>query len=160
MLPIPVEHFHPLIVHFPIALWVTATLCFFLSFTGFFRNLQGPAVVMGCIGTGLGWLAKVTGEKAAEIVGRTLCPIELLDKHAEMGETALIFFTGIWVVAALLYFLRGRAFFPSDTPLVLKIVLALSMLLANAYLTLASHKGYQLVYLHGAGVKTSIERCD
>lgn len=160
MLNLAGEHLHPLLVHFPIGLWGTATALYFVSFLRPLAFLQGTSIVIGVIGTGLGWAAKWSGERAANIVGSSLCPIELLEKHEQLAETALIFFTGIWLVAALLYFLRGRLFFPKDTPFVLKIVLALGLILANVYLGLAGHKGTQLVYEHGLAVKAPIERCE
>jgi len=157
---IPIELYHPLVVHFPIGLLIGATLCFLVSLIRHFQWLRNPAIVMGVLGVAVGYLAKQTGEMAAGEIGPHFCNLELLSKHASQAETALIFFAAAWGLAALGHLLRGKFFFPAANPFWWKLLLVFGMLMGSAYLTLAGHKGFQMVFEHGAAVKSPIRYCN
>ncbi len=159
MMNIPVELYHPMIVHFPIALLTVGSIFYIFSFHRLLRWLQQPAVVMGVIGTGAGWLAKFTGEKAAGIVGTMLCNQTLLAKHEQQAETALIFFSVTWALALLAQLTRGKLLSKTESPFWWKGLLTLGLLLGSTYLVLAGHKGSLLVFEEGAAVRSPIQSC-
>lgn len=153
------EHFHPLLVHFPIALLVLGSLFYLLSFSRLFKWLQRPAVIMGVIGTLTGWLAAKTGEVAADVVSGSLCNLELLYQHDHQTETALIFFSVVWGLAALAELARGRIFSKHESPLWWNLLLTVGFVMGSAYLTLGAHKGFRLVYEEGAGIHNVTKKC-
>ena len=157
-LKIPQEHFHPLLVHFPIALWSCAFIFFILSFSGKLRKLEFPACVMGLAGSVFGFLAMKAGEKSVEILGDQICQLQLLESHESNAETAFIFYTGSFVLLAVIMMTRTYVL-KRSLPILLNIIPAFGMLLGGAYLVKAGHQGYQLVFMHGVGVSKDPPQC-
>jgi uncharacterized membrane protein len=155
---IPTEHWHALLVHFPIALWVVGLLFFVLCFSPRFKSFEVPAAMMGMVGSLMGILAVKTGEKAAEIVGLETCVGQLIEQHGENAETAFIFFLGSFSLLTIFLFVR-HVILKRSLPIVINFVPLAGMILGLVYLVKAGHEGYRLVYQHGVSVKKDAPNC-
>mgnify|MGYP006198680359 CR=1 FL=1 len=80
--------FHPLSVHFPIALLIVATVFKLLAF--FFKNLvwQEAGSYLLYVGIVTCWIAIYTGDLADGAVGRTLCDPTVLKDHEKFKALA------------------------------------------------------------------------
>ncbi|HSP12011.1 MAG TPA: DUF2231 domain-containing protein [Salegentibacter sp.] len=148
------EVFHPLSVHFPVALLLVATLFKIVSLWS--RQKVWPQA--GSILLGLGvlgaWIAIYTGNQADGIVSRQLCDPTVLKEHENMAYiTAWIFTAAISLDLAVTYrplYFKKQLF---------KLLLLLMMLTGSVYLGLVGHLGAELVYQQAAGVYTPTEDC-
>lgn len=99
--PIPSwDGLHPIIVHFPIALFLVAPL---LILIGIFmpnrgRSFLTSAFIMMLIGTIATWVAVSTGEEAGEIAERMQGVEAVLENHEELAETTRNVFTALTVI--------------------------------------------------------------
>ncbi len=151
----PQQHLHPLVVHFPIGLWVMGALLFFVSLFPWFGWLRTPAIVVGVLGSLMGWVAAETGEIAANIVSPGLCDPSLLHFHEQQAETALIFLGATFGIAAVFQFIQNKFLEGREAHVLIRVALCVGMVLGLAYLTMAGHKGFRLVFEQGAAVKTA-----
>ncbi len=133
------DYLHPLVVHFPIALWMTALLFYFLYAwrnDDFFVRTGIWLHVLGVLG---GVAALLTGERDEEMVEETLERIpaahELIEQHETMGKVV----TGLFAVLALWVLFRR----PKGG---MRWVLVAAMAAAAALLAYQGHIGGRLVY--------------
>ncbi|MGM0934444.1 MAG: DUF2231 domain-containing protein [Bacteroidota bacterium] len=148
------EVFHPLSVHFPVALLLVATLFKIVSLWS--RNKVWPQAGSILLGLGIigAWIAIYTGDQADGIVSRKLCDPTVLKDHENMAYiTAWIFTAALVLDLALTY---GILNFKRN---ILKFFLVLMMLTGSVYLGLVGHLGAELVYQQAAGVYTPSEDC-
>lgn len=140
-------NFHPLVVHFPIGVLVTAAAVDFLSLL--MRNRPGvrdTATLLYCAGAALALVAYFTGRSAANGLVIPLQVRALVDEHAEWAfRTTCFFMFFASVRLAISYILQ-----PKPLRMVGVFVLAL-MGIVLLYAT-AEH-GAQLVFQHGLGVR-------
>lgn len=140
------EIWHPLSVHFPIALLLVATL-FKL---GGLRTRRGVLNRSGSLLLGFGvlaaWLAVYTGDLADGAVSRTLCDPTVLKSHENAAYITAWVFSAAWLLDrlnALRLFTRWR---------VLASLVVLLMAVGAGYLSYVGHLGAELVYQQAAGV--------
>lgn len=148
------EVFHPLSVHFPIALLLVATLFKIVSLWS--RNKVWPQAGSILLGLGIlgAWIAIYTGDQADGIVSRKLCDPTVLKEHENMAYiTTWIFTAGFALDLALTY---GLLNFKKN---IFKFILVLGMLSGSILLGYAGHLGATLVYQQAAGVYTPSEDC-
>lgn len=148
------EVFHPLSVHFPIALLLVAT--FFKIVSLWSRNKVWPQAGSILLGLGIlgAWIAIYTGDQADGIVSRKLCDPTVLKEHENMAYiTTWIFTAGFALDLALTY---GLLNFKKN---IFKFILVLGMLSGSILLGYAGHLGATLVYQQAAGVYTPSEDC-
>lgn len=148
------EIWHPLVVHFPIALLIIASL--FKILTLFLKEQtwkQGGSVLL-LLGTLGVWLAIYTGNLADGIVSRTLCDPTVLKAHENSAYALAWLFTAAFLLDAAHLF----KLFKSDAKW-LKLSVIILMLTGSGFLVYAGHLGAQLVYQQGAGVYMPSEDC-
>lgn len=148
------EVFHPLSVHFPVALLLVATLFKIVSLWG--RNKvwsQAGSILLG-LGVLGAWIAIYTGDQADGIVSRKLCDPTVLKEHENMAYITSWIFTAAFALDLVLTY--RPLFFKNQF---FKIFLVLMMLTGSVYLGLVGHLGAQLVYQQAAGVYTPSEEC-
>jgi len=139
-------NFHPLLVHFPIALLVTAFLVDIIAL-GFRRIsfLPRTSTILYILGALGAVAAVVSGESAAETVDVTGQAISILNDHEEVGELAMKYYLVYGALrVALWWWLKFR----------LAIWIPLSVIGGVGLIPLyqASSFGGRLVYEQGVGV--------
>ncbi len=150
--------FHPLVIHFPIALLFVAPLLVLFGLalkTGRQAYLISAAILM-VLGTLGMFVAVSTGEAAGEIAEHTTTAGAMLERHEELAETTRTIFTvltllfGALLVVPLLIKreLRGPAFHAAYLVFLLVYCVGLSQLARTA------HEGGMLV--HQAGVRAVV----
>ena len=99
--PIPSwDGLHPIIVHFPIALFLVVPLLILL---GIFMPRRGrsfftAAFILMLIGTIATWVAVSTGEEAGELAERMAGVEAVLESHEELAETTRNVFTALTAI--------------------------------------------------------------
>lgn len=151
------EVWHPLSVHFPIALLIFSSLSFMVSI--FLKDsLKGTwhfmFKVLLIVGVVAAWIAIYTGDMAGGEVTRRICDPTILKDHEIQAYTFTILFT----VALGVVFLGQLPFLLRFKKVVLWLILIL-LLAGNFFLIYTGHLGASLVYQQGAGVYQPTEDC-
>ena len=152
------EIWHPLTVHFPIALLLFATVIRLLALL-LKKNQRHTLEVSGSLllltGSLGAWLSIYTGDLADGVVARTICDPTILKSHEIASYTMAYLFTAasVFNIILLLTDLREKL------KTVLKYVLVVLMLVGSGYLVHAGHLGATLVYQQGAGVNKPSADC-
>jgi len=148
------EVWHPLSVHFPIALLLIATLfkCFAVfSKAKTWKNAGSFLLYLGTIGA---WISIYTGDMADGIVSRELCDPTVLKDHENAAWTVVWLFS----IASVIDLLRITRIIKLKSNLI-KVVAVLLMLVGSGFLVYTGHLGAKLVYQQGAGVYQPSEDC-
>jgi uncharacterized membrane protein len=143
---------HPLVIHFPVALLLTAPVFVLLAMLLPRRTAFGvSALVMLVLGTAGAFVAVATGEAAAELATRTEAITAAIDSHASLAETArnvfaglTLLYAGILAAPVLIKKLATRAWVVGTNAVFLGLLLAGGLVLANA-----AHHGGLLVHKFG-----------
>jgi len=151
------EVFHPLSVHFPIALLLIAFV-FQLIALRYKRELWevGGTVLLalGVVGV---WVAVYTGDLADGIVSRNLCDPTVLKEHENLAYVTAWLFTSALVVDLLKNY---SSLIKGAKMNYLKILLVLLMGVGSGYLMYVGHLGATLVYQQAAGVYQPSADCN
>ncbi|MGI0106883.1 DUF2231 domain-containing protein [Salinimicrobium sp. WS361] len=148
------EVFHPLSVHFPIALLVVAFL-FKVIALRYSRDLWergGTVLLIGGVITV--WIAIFTGDLADGIVSRKICDPTVLKDHENMAWTTAWLFT-----AGLGVDLLRQLKYPIFNNILFRIILILLLATGTGTLTYTGHLGATLVYQQAAGVYVPSGNC-
>tara|TARA_R100000935_G_C2763030_1_gene134442 strand:- start:86 stop:574 length:489 start_codon:yes stop_codon:yes gene_type:complete len=148
------EVWHPLFVHFPIALLLVATLFKIAGLWAKGKFLDLPASILLVLGTIGGWLAIYTGDLADGIVSRNLCDPTALKDHENNAYIMIWLFT-----AALLVDLVFQSGFLKIKTSIARGVLIILMIIGSGYLAYVGHTGATLVYQQAAGVNIPSADC-
>ena len=140
------EYWHPIVSHFPLSMWLSATVIFMISLLPRMQWLYLPSLVVGMVGTALGWLAYKTGHIAQTTAGVEFLDVSKIAAHKEQAEITLVFFGATFVMASLLLLIKNYVVKSFVQPTWLKLILAVGLMLGCSYLTLTTHKGLQLAF--------------
>jgi uncharacterized membrane protein len=154
------EHLHPLVVHFPVALLLTAPLFIVMALFArrAARSFALAALILLALGTLGAWAAMTTGEAAEDASMITARAEPILERHEELAEVTAIAFsvlTGLLAAIVLVPVLVERL----NRPAVVRgALLAFLLLLLGgaALLVRTAHEGGRLV--HEFGTSVAIER--
>ena len=144
------EIWHPLSVHFPIALLTFATLSYAISFLvkeSISRNLAFMTKALLVVGVVAAWISIYTGNEADGAVARTICDPIVLKDHEISAYTSSIIFS----IAAFFLLVKDISLVQKGEKLLRFVVLA-GLLAGSGYLVHAGHLGATVVYQQGAGV--------
>ncbi|MEX2492053.1 MAG: DUF2231 domain-containing protein [Nitrospirales bacterium] len=144
------ELWHPMVVHFPIALLLFGVLLYTVGFavpnswkshTIFSARVLLTAGILGA------WLAIWTGGRADRVVGRTLCDPLVLEAH----ENYAYWMAWLFTVAVVLDY--GSIFLKKARMVsFLRIACALAFAVGAVLTGTIGHLGAKLVYQQGAAV--------
>ncbi len=154
------EVFHPLVVHFPLALLPVASLCRIVHYL--FRNqakfhfLLPASRLLLVIGLIFAGGAIWSGNIAENFVNRKICDPTVTQNH----EKFTLFSTYSFTVAILFDFLLWKyKRIPIQLARVFTIALILSLTTGTLLLARGGHLGATLVYQQGAGVYQPSSNC-
>lgn len=148
------EVFHPLFVHFPIALLLTGTVFKIAALLKKSYILSFPGTILIIIGVLGGWLAIYTGDLADGIVSRSLCDPTVLKSHENNAYNMIWIFT-IAAGIDLSYFFKILNFKPK----LINILVLVLLISGSGFLIYVGHTGAELVYNQAAGVYTPSSNC-
>ena len=152
------EMWHPLAVHFPIALLPVATFSLFVSFflrrerARNWQNASAGLLLLGCAGA---WLAIFTGDLADGIVSRQICDPTVLKDH----ENASFSMTWLFTAAAVVNIVAFSRYFNDSWKKWSSYLICVLLFIGSGFLVYAGHLGATLVYQQGAGVNKPSEDC-
>ena len=152
------ELWHPISVHFPIALLLGATISFFVSFfrrDGAGKQWRNAANGMLLTGCAAAWIAIYTGDLADGIVSRTLCDPTVLKAHELASFTMVYLFSSATIVNLITFTSFIRVSWKKEMHYVVFVL----MITGSGYLVYTGHLGASLVYEQGAGVNKPSADC-
>jgi len=142
---------HPLVIHFPIAIFL---LYIFFEFIGLFKeSYSNTAFILLIVGLIFGIIAVLTGNQAAEVLIKTSqigknIPKELIEEHENYATLTIWFY---FVLAAVrVYFVVNRKFNKK-----MKIIILLCAIIGYIFVFETAEHGGKLVYNFGAGTNIS-----
>lgn len=142
------EVWHPLSVHFPIALLIFATVSYILSL--FIKEQKAwsfMAKVLLIFGVLAAWIGIYTGNMADGAVSRKICDPTVLKDHEIGAYTLSIIFS-----AALALFVVADFNLIKKSRKILQFVILGLLLVGSGFLVYTGHLGATVVYQQGAGV--------
>ena len=151
------EIWHPLSVHFPVALLTFATIIFASTFIikgEKKKSLLFMALILLSAGVLGAWTGIYTGNMADGVVSRQLCDPTILKDHEISAYTSSILFS---IALAFLYVLYFNPF--TRLRLVFNLLVLVLMLTGTGFLIHAGHLGAQVVYQQGGGVYHPSQDC-
>lgn len=152
------EVWHPLSVHFPIAVLLLATIAKSIALfvqgdqKSFWQKVGSYLLYLGFV---TAWLAIYTGDLADGIVSRNLCDPTVLKDHEIAAFNVTYFFSAATVVNMMLGF-KLIKIWPKALLYALVVIL---MLIGSGYLTYAAHLGARVVYEQAGGVTVPAADC-
>ncbi|NEM96132.1 DUF2231 domain-containing protein [Pontibacter burrus] len=151
------EIWHPLSVHFPIAILLLATLAKVVALIvrneqrAFWQRVGSYLLYLGVV---TAWVAIYTGDMADGIVSRKLCDPTVLKDHEIAAFNVAYLFSAATALNLLL--VSGiLAKWPRTTQAIVVVL----MLVGSSYLTYAGHLGAQVVYNQAGGVNVPSSDC-
>jgi uncharacterized membrane protein len=147
------EGFHPLVIHFPIALLLVAPL---LVIAGLFLKNHARGLLLGgfilmVLGTISTYVAVPTGKAAGELAERTPEISVVLAHHEELAETTRAVFTVLTLLYVVMHFGPGLLKREFSRKVILITHLVFLLLYGAGALILANtaHNGARLVHEFG-----------
>ena len=144
------EVWHPLSVHFPIALLLFGAVAYLLSL--FMKNEKQRtwsqfSRILIYVGVGTAWIGIYTGDLADGVVSRKVCDPTVLKDH----EISAYTFSIIFSVAAVLLLAQRFSFFQGWQKFMNVLICGL-LLTGSGFLVHTGHLGASVVYQQGGGV--------
>lgn len=147
-----IEILHPAVVHFPIALLLTATLLHFTAWSAT-KTASWVMLVLGAVSA---WVAYLTGTWAHEVVNPNLCDPSRTHLHEEWALWASI---GYSAAAIITIANKWKSADPWKGLKYNRAILPLLLLVSAGAMAVAGHLGAELVYLQGAAVQMPDAEC-
>ena len=139
--------FHPMIVHFPIALLIICVVFEALGRILHQKHFHESGLWLLGLGLGTGVMAYLSGEQAEEAAEHAGIPESLIEMHEILALATLSIFAFLF----LFRFFQRKNF--SDQMLGVYFFVAL---IGIGSLAATGHYGGDLVYKHGAGVSVGV----
>lgn len=146
--------YHPLSVHFPVALLIIATVFIAISFFSNNSLWENSGKLLLILGSIAAWISIYTGNLADGIVSRQICDPTILKDHENFAYYTAWTFSIASLLAIVQFLIEGlRKMF------VLKIFVLLAMLAGSYFLIKTGHKGASVVYQQAGGVYVPSADC-
>jgi uncharacterized membrane protein len=151
------EIFHPLTVHFPIALLLVATMAKAVTVLlreEQFRFWQRVGSYLLYAGSIAAWVAIYTGDMADGIVSRKICDPTVLKDHENAAFTLAYLFTAAAALDLMLLYN-----FITARQKVLRLLVGALMVAGSVFLINVGHLGARVVYEQAGGVNIPASDC-
>ncbi|MEQ9424080.1 MAG: DUF2231 domain-containing protein [Cyclobacteriaceae bacterium] len=147
LLPDWAPNIHPLIIHFPIVLWIVAV--FFDSLSLFLAKswLRNMTITLYGLGTLSSLAAYFSGKQAIDIVSVPMQGELTAGSHSDWGLYTLLYF-GLYAVIRLFLFSKQW-----DRQKLIAIILVLTGLVGMGLIAKTADLGGKLVYKYSVGIK-------
>jgi len=148
------ELLHPVLSHFPIAMFSLALgtklleLLLFKAKREFQKKLNFVSKFLIYLAPLFFLIAMFLGDSSLDIIKNEFCDLSLVSKHEDLSYWALYFFLGTLIFESLSEFLKKFEIF-------LQIGAFITLLFGNYFLFKTAHLGGELVYEKGAAVKVA-----
>jgi uncharacterized membrane protein len=143
-----IARFHPIVVHFPIALFIVYSLLEVLSL--YFKEKNYERIIMIILGIGLLFAVwgVMTGDKALEIAQHHLTQqqLEIASAHESFATTSLFYYAALFFIK---FFLLVKKKFEG----IVKYVYLAMVIIGIIFIYLTGYYGGQLVFDYGVGTK-------
>lgn len=140
--------FHPIVVHFPIALFVLYFLLELISL--YFKEKNFERIIMLVLGIGLLFAVwgVMTGDKALDLSKHLMNPVQLetAETHETFATISAFYFAGLFF---LKFFLLTKRKFEG----VVKYIYLTMVFIGNIFIYLTGYYGGQLVFKYGIGTE-------
>jgi uncharacterized membrane protein len=136
---------HPLIIHFPIALWLVAVLFDFVSLIKKESWIRNAAVSLYGLGAISAYAAFLSGEQAIDLVSIPFQGEMTASNHSDWGHYTLYFFISYAVVRGFIFWKQW------DKKKVVAIALFILGTIGMSMVAKTADMGGKLVYKYGVG---------
>ncbi len=147
LLPEWAPNIHPMIIHFPIVLWLVAVLAdlvWLFQTKSWLRNMTITLYVLGSIGA---LAAYLSGDQAMDIVSVPMQGEVTAGNHSDWGHYTLYFFSAYAIIRLFLFSKQW------DKKKWLAVVLFVLGALGMGMVAKTADLGGKLVYKYGVGIK-------
>lgn len=147
LLPEWAPNIHPMIIHFPIVLWLVAVLAdlvWLFQPKSWLRNMTITLYVLGSIGA---LAAYLSGDQAMDIVSVPMQGEVTAGNHSDWGHYTLYFFSAYAIIRLFLFWKQW------DKKKWLAVVLFILGALGMGMVAKTADLGGKLVYKYGVGIK-------
>lgn len=147
LLPEWAPNIHPMIIHFPIVLWLVAVLAdlvWLFQTKSWLRNMTITLYVLGSIGA---LAAYLSGDQAMDIVSVPMQGEVTAGNHSDWGHYTLYFFSAYAIIRLFLFWKQW------DKKKWLAVVLFVLGALGMGMVAKTADLGGKLVYKYGVGIK-------
>lgn len=147
LLPEWAPNIHPMIIHFPIVLWLVAVLAdlvLLFQSKSWLRNMTITLYVLGSIGA---LAAYLSGDQAMDIVSVPMQGEVTAGNHSDWGHYTLYFFSAYAIIRLFLFWKQW------DKKKWLAVVLFILGALGMGMVAKTADLGGKLVYKYGVGIK-------
>jgi uncharacterized membrane protein len=148
------ELLHPMLAHFPLAMFALAlfTKSFELILFKKFNDLSSKLSIISKFlifsAPAFFLITIYLGDVATDIIKNNFCDLALISKHEDLSYYALYFFIGTLAFEAL-------SEINKKFKMPLQVLVLLTLIFGNYFLFKAAHLGGELVYEKGAAVKVA-----
>ncbi|MEP2774010.1 MAG: DUF2231 domain-containing protein [Fulvivirga sp.] len=147
LLPDWAPNIHPMIIHFPIVLWLVAVLVDLASLflpKSWLRNMTITLYVLGAVSAVAAYLS---GDQAMDMVSVPMQGEVTAGNHSDWGHYTLYFFTAYAIIRLILFWKQW------DKKKWLAIVLFILGTLGMGMVAQTADLGGKLVYKYGVGTQ-------
>lgn len=152
LLPTWAPNIHPLLIHFPIAILITATLADAASLIWRKAWLENTVLALFGFGVVMLLITYLSGRQAIDIVDVPLKAELTASHHADWALRTLLFYSGYLVVRLVVFFTRLR------NKKWIAVVLLIGGLLGIGSIAKTADYGGKLVYKYQVGTQQKQEK--
>ncbi|MEB2787215.1 DUF2231 domain-containing protein [Algoriphagus persicinus] len=146
LLPEWAPNIHPLIIHFPIALWLAAVFFDLISLISKDAWIRNTAMALYGLGALSAYAAFLSGDQAIDMVTIPFQGEVTASNHSDWGSYTLYFFIAYTIVRGVIFWKQW------DKKKIVAIVLFILGTIGTGMVAKTADLGGKLVYKYGVGI--------